>query len=405
MLEQTFSFEGSSGDQVTGRLLKRANRTPKGFALFAHCFTCGKDLFSAREITRALCEQGFGVFRFDFTGIGESEGEFSETNFHSNVEDVVAAADFLESKFQSPSLLIGHSFGGTASLVAASRIPSTRAVATIGSPYSPEHVRKNFEEAFREIEETGQAQVNIAGSSFTLKQHFLESIEEPNMKEELRDMDASLLILHSPQDEIVDILNAEEIYRNARHPKSFISLDGANHLLADKQDAKYTGRVIASWSERYLDEPDPSSDSRYESVQVHTGTVKYDTDISVRSHFFSADEPKSVGGGDRGPTPYELVSGGLGSCTSITLRMYADRKDWPLEEIQVEIEHENVHAEECKNCETDEGKVDVFTRKLKLVGDLTDEQRQRLLNIANKCPVHRTMESEIYVETRLIDDR
>jgi len=401
MRTEKLNFDNRRGRELVGRMEWPLDGTPRAFALMAHCFTCGKDLFVVREISRQLAREGFAVFRFDFTGLGESEGDFSEQTLHTNVDDLVDAARFLDETYQAPGLLIGHSLGGPAVAMAREEIPSAGALVQIAAPFDPAHIKKHFEDRVREIEENGTAEVTIAGRTFTLRNEFLEALDKQRMESVYGNLDAALLLLHSPVDEVVGIDNAEKIYRAARHPKSYISLDGADHLLSSKEDARYAGRVIGAWASRYVKESEERSLTTDKQVVVRTGREKYYTEVRAEGHSLEADEPVSVGGADRGPTPYGLLLSSLGACTSMTLRMYADRKEWALDEVRVHLEHEKIHAEDCERCESKEGKVDRIDRVIELEGDLTDEQRDRLLEIANKCPVHRTLHTENEVRSRL----
>jgi len=348
--------------------------------------------------------RGFGVLRFDFTGLGESEGEFSETNFSGNVEDLIDAAEFLSNSYKSPSLLIGHSLGGAAAIFAAANIESVTAIATIGAPSEPIHVKKQLTGKLSEIENHGQATVDLGGREFTVRQQFLDDLEDKKLLTSIKSLRKALLFLHSPQDAIVGIRNAEELYLNAHHPKSFISLDGADHLLSEKKDSLYAGDVIASWAKRYVLIPQvPLLDTDHQVVAGLDVGEGFTTSMKVGRHYMTADEPVSAGGNDFGPSPYELVSAGLASCTAMTLQMYAKRKSWPLEHVKVHTSYGKNHAEDCKNCESGQAKIDTFQRTVELKGPLSPEQRNRLLEIANKCPVHRTLHSEIRIITELVE--
>jgi putative redox protein len=400
MSYERVEFTNQDGTPLAARLDRPSQGAPDAYALFAHCFTCSKDLRSVGAISRALNRQNIGVLRFDFTGLGESEGDFSETNFSSNVGDLTAAAQFLDEQYQAPRILVGHSLGGAAVLQAAHRIPSAEAIATIAAPYDPEHVTRLLDDALEEIKTRGEARITLAGRSFTIRKQFLDDLAATKMEETIRTLDRALLLFHSPVDQTVGVENAGRIFEAAKHPKSFVSLDDADHLLTDVTDAEYVGTVLGAWARKYVgieEEEAPAAEG-----QVVTQTEdEYRTEIRAGKHALVADEPESVGGDDAGPTPYDYLLAGLGSCTGMTLRMYADRKDWPLEEATVHLSHEKVHAEDCDHCETKEGKVDHIKREIELAGDLTADQRQRLLEIANKCPVHRTLHSEIDVETAL----
>ncbi|MCY3771237.1 MAG: alpha/beta fold hydrolase [Gemmatimonadetes bacterium] len=403
---QTLSFPSDHGDLLAARLSLPPDGRPVAYALFAHCFTCNRNLNAVRRISQEMSDHGLAVLQFDFTGLGDSEGDFSETGFASNVDDLVAAAKYLESHHEAPQVLIGHSLGGAAVLKAAGSIPSCNAVVTIGAPAEPKHVAHLIEDARETIEQTGQATVTLAGRSFLIKKQFLDDLDETRMEDTIRRLRRALLVCHSPVDQTVGIENAARIFQAAMHPKSFLSLDKADHLLSNEADAFYVGRAAAAWATRYLDAPaaeDGGPEAAGCQVVVRTGREHYYTEVVASGHRLTVDEPESVGGTDRGGTPYDLLLGALGSCTSITLRMYADRKSWLLEEIVVRLSHAKVHASQCETCETAEGKVDRIEREIELIGDLSDEQRARLLEIADRCPVHRTLHSEILVETRLYD--
>lgn len=404
MKTEKIRFENRKGQILVGHLERPASGKPLATALLAHCFTCGKDLYAVRVLSRSLAKLGFAVLRFDFTGIGESEGDFSETSFATNVEDLQDAATYLANHYRPPQLYVGHSLGGPASVVAASKSSTCEALATIAAPFDPDHLETHFPEVKQQTETQGEAEIEISGSSFTVRKAFFESLRQVDMQQVYRDLSASLMILHSPSDDVVGIDNAASIYRAARHPKNFISLDGANHLLANRKDAEFAGSMIAQWARRYVDVEESRRVNPQKRVGVWTGREPYYTEIAAGNHALVADEPESVGGSDLGPTPYDLLVSGLGACTSMTLRMYADRKEWPLDEVQVHLDHQKIHADDCQNCETESGKVDYIERGVELEGDLTDEQRERLLEIADKCPVHRTLHGEIEVDTRLIQE-
>lgn len=407
MASERLTFTNDRGDELAARL-ERPDGPPTAYALFAHCFTCSKDLRAARTISKALCDRGFAVLRFDFTGLGESEGDFSDTNFSSNAQDLVAAAHFLDAQYEAPSLLIGHSLGGAAVLQAAHDMPSVQAIATIGAPAEPSHVMQLLDDEIDTIQSEGEASVTLAGRSFTIKKQFLDDLEAQHMRDTIGDLDRPLMIFHSPVDQTVGVENAAAIYQAAKHPKSYVSLDQADHLLTNPDDATYVAHVISALAVRYLDAesvatpPDDApgdADAPESGVTATTGTEGYRTEMQARHHALVGDEPASLGGEDTGPTPYEYLSAGLASCTTMTLQMYARRKDWPLEKAHVEVQHNKIHAKDCDNCETESGKIDRFTRTVTVEGDLSDEQRARLLEIANKCPVHRTLHSEINVVT------
>ena len=407
-------FPGSTGENLAAVLEFPEGAAPAGWALFAHCFTCTKDIFSARHMTAGLARRGFGVMRFDFTGLGESEGEFAAANFSSNVRDLVCAADFLRETGRAPTLLVGHSLGGAAALAAAGEIAEIRAVSTVGAPAEPAHVAHLFTGAQDEIREKGEAEVLLAGRPFRIRRQFLEDIEETKLAGKIAALGRegkALLIFHSAADATVGIENARKIYQAARHPKSFVSLDRADHLLSDKRDAAYVSDVLAAWAARYL--PQTAQARAAEAAQTDGGENevaavsfaggRLAAKIQVGKHEMVADEPSSVGGGNAGATPYGFLLSALGACTAMTLRMYARRKEWKLDDAVVTLRHSKVHAADCEDCEGDEGRVDVIEREVLLKGDLDAEQRARLLEIADKCPVHRTLEGGTKIRTRLAD--
>ncbi|MDX1665804.1 MAG: bifunctional alpha/beta hydrolase/OsmC family protein [Saprospiraceae bacterium] len=399
MRTKKVNFENEKGEKLSARLELPANQRPHTYAVFAHCFTCSKNLTAVKNISRALSIRGIAVLRFDFTGLGESEGDFADTNFSSNIQDLIRAAEYLKDEYAAPSILVGHSLGGSAVLAAAGEIPSVKAIATIGAPASPEHVKHHFETEIDDIEEEGVAEVNIGGRSFTVKKQFIEDIREKRLKPKIRELEAALLIMHAPQDDIVEISNATQIYKAARHPKSFVSLEGADHLLSDKKDSRYTGEMIACWSERYIDLPEREKLKSEKEVVARLGEEGFTTDIAVRQHGLTADEPEEVGGNDFGPSPYELLSAGLGACTVMTMQMYARRKKWDLHEVKVHLEHYKDYAEDMERCQDSDSKVDHFERIIEMEGDLDQDQKERLLEIADKCPVHRTLKGDIKIVT------
>ncbi|WP_340075070.1 bifunctional alpha/beta hydrolase/OsmC family protein [Leptobacterium sp. I13] len=395
-------FKNKQGQTLSGRLELPADSRPHNFVLFAHCFTCNKNLSAVRNISRALASNGFGVLRFDFTGLGESEGEFADTNFSGNVEDLITAANYLAEHYKSPSLIIGHSLGGAAVIFAASKIDSIQAIATIGAPSNPTHVKHLFKSDLDAINKDGKATVNLSGRDFTIKKQFIDDLESKSLPDTVKEMRKPLLVMHSPQDTTVGVQNAKEIYDAAFHPKSFVSLDGADHLLTNKQDSLYVGEVIASWAKRYISTPEtPKLQTQHQVVANLDTEDGFTTQMKLGDHFLTADEPESVGGQNFGPNPYELVSAGLAACTAMTIRMYASHKKWDLQNIEVHISHDKKYAEDCENPESKTAKIDTFTREIRLIGNLEETQRNRILNIANKCPVHKTLHSDIKVETVL----
>ena len=397
------TFTGAGGESLAARLDLPQGR-PRAYALFAHCFTCNKDIFAAARIAGGLAERGFAVLRFDFTGLGASEGDFANTNFSSNIEDLVRAADFLRERYAAPQLLIGHSLGGAAVLAAAARVPEARAVATIAAPADPAHVAAHFTAARAEIEAAGEAEVQLVGRPFRIKKQFLEDIAAHRLETAIGGLKKALMVFHAPRDATVGIDNASRIFLAARHPKSFVSLDDADHLLSRRSDAVYVAEVLAAWAGRYLGEQEaaaPALRAPAGSVVVEeTGEGIFTQRIAAGPHALTADEPESSGGLDMGPSPYDFLLAALGACTSMTLRLYADRKGLALERTRVTLSHDKIHAEDCAACETKEGKLDRIERVIEMTGDLAPEERRRLLEIADKCPVHRTLHSEILIETR-----
>lgn len=402
---QKIQFRGSNGNQLAA-LLDKPSGSISAFALFAHCFTCSKDIFAANRIANALTELGIAVLRFDFTGLGDSDGEFSNSNFSSNIADLIAAGNYLEDEFQAPQILIGHSLGGAAVLAAAKSMSSVRAVVTINAPASPEHVLKNFQCSIDEINQNGVAEVKLAGRKFSITKQFLDDIQQQRLSKDISTLNKALLVFHSPVDTTVDVSNAAEIYGHAKHPKSFVSLDSADHLLSNRADAIYVGNIIAAWSNRYLE--DVTREEDLAEVKATEGSVvvaetkqgQFSQFVSIGGKYsLRADEPESYGGTDTGGSPYDLLLAGLGACTSMTMRMYAQRKKIPLERVWVKLKHDKIHAQDCQDCETTNGKVDQIEREIHMTGNLTSEDRQSLLAISEKCPVHRTLHSEVHIRT------
>lgn len=395
-------FSGHDGSLLAARLDTPAV-TPHAWALLAHCFSCSKDILAAREITAALVAGGIGVLRFDFTGLGNSQGDFSNTNFSTNVQDLVAAAGWLQKAHGGPQLLIGHSLGGAAVIVAAHDIAQVKAVVTIGAPSDAAHVINAIRTHVETIEDEGEAEVELAGRAFVLKRQFLDDVRGANVTQAAAGLKRPLLVMHAPLDKTVGIENATGLFVAARHPKSFISLDQADHLLTAPGDARRAGKLIAAWAEPYIFDagtatPVQETGGTRDVIVRETGHGKFENAVVIGDFTALADEPVDVGGGGRGPDPYEYVAAGLGACTSMTLRMYADRKGWPLERVSVAISHGKDHAQDCLNCE-DAGRIDVFDRAITIEGDLDPTQRARMMEIADKCPVHRTLEAGGHVRT------
>ena len=404
MSQGKITFTGHAGTPLAARLDMPGGQL-RATAIFAHCFTCSKDIPAARRIAQRLASMGIAVLRFDFTGLGHSKGEFENTNFSSNVDDLVIAANYLAEHNTAPTLLIGHSLGGAAVLKAASQIPSIKAVVTIGAPVDPGHVIHNFGSSLDEIAKNGAATVELAGRAFTITQDFVKDVSETNLLPSIENLKRALLVLHSPTDQTVGIENAAQIFTTAKHPKSFVTLDNTDHLITKKEDAEYAAEIIAAWSVRYLGIHQPAApigapEGIVRSTEADAGGFLQDITAGPLHHTL-ADEPTTYGGTNKGMSPYQFLSAGLAACTAMTVRMYARRKNWPLEAIHVDITHNKVHAQDCEACLSTISKVDVFTRKIHLSGPLDDDQKQRLLEIADKCPVHRTLESDIKVKTVL----
>jgi len=397
---ERFDFSNAAGERLAA-LLDSPIEPPRAYALFAHCFTCGKDIRAAKRIAEALTALGIAVLRFDFTGLGSSEGEFGNTTFSSNVADLIAAADALRRTRRAPAILIGHSLGGAAVLAAAADVAEARAVVTIAAPCDPTHVVGLFKDRIGEIDTAGGIDVNLAGRPFRISRAFLDDVNQQRLRDRIGALHKALLVFHSPTDDIVGIENATYIFTAAKHPKSFVSLAGADHLLSRRSDATYVANVIRAWAERYLDVVDIGRDLPSEAgVTVQeTRAGRFQQEVRTGRHRFLADEPVDVGGLDSGPGPYDLVLAGLGACTSMTLRLYAERKAVPLDRVTVRLGHSRIHAVDCENCETKEGMIDRIDRVITLAGDLNEEQRIRLIEIADKCPVHRTLTSEIDIRT------
>jgi uncharacterized OsmC-like protein/alpha/beta superfamily hydrolase len=398
------TFPGSFGTPLDARYDHPVGPI-RATALFAHCFTCSKDIAAASRISRALAHRGLGVLRFDFTGLGHSDGEFENTGFSSNIDDLVRAADHLRATHRAPSLLIGHSLGGTAVLAAAERIPEATGVVTIGAPSNPTHVERLFTPAIEAIRRDGAAEVELGGRRFRIRREMVEDLEAHPLAQRIAALGKALLVMHAPFDATVGIDNASEIFLAAKHPKSFVSLDGAEHLLTHRADAEYAAEVIAGWAGRYLP-PMPEDDRRTEPGEVLVEENRYGrfaNDVVIGSHRLRADEPRDAGGDDTGPSPYGYLAAALGACTSMTLRVYADRKQWPLERVSVTVAHDRIHAADCEECETKTGRIDRFDRMVRLSGPLSAEQRQRLIEIAERCPVHQTLHGPVQVRTRAVD--
>ncbi len=401
MKNKKIEFVNAKGIQLSGELALPLNQFPKSYAIFAHCFTCNKNLHAVKNISRALTSHGFGVLRFDFTGLGQSGGDFSNTNFSSNIQDLEDVANYMRKELKAPELLIGHSLGGAAVIFASQKIPSIKSVATIGAPSSPQHVQHLFESKIEEIKRNDVVRVAIGGRFFPISAQFIEDISKQNMNKILSSLEKPILIMHSPQDKVVGIKNAAEIYSAAKHPKSFISLDGADHLLSKKEDSVYAGNLIAEWAFRYIELDEEEHLKTTEQVVVKIGNKGLTTDILAKGHPIIADEPESVGGENFGPSPYNLLLSSLGACTAMTLRLYADRKEWDLDEVIIHLKHDKTYITDSKNINEKGIKVDRIEKNISLIGDLDDSKKQRLLEIADKCPVHRTLTNRIEIASEL----
>lgn len=391
-----FDFPNRQGEILSGNLELPAEK-PIAYALFAHCFTCSKDIIAPNIISKTLTKSGIAVLRFDFTGLGNSQGDFENTNFSSNVDDLLSACEHLGKEFEAPELLIGHSLGGAAVLKAASKLSSIKAVVTIGAPSSVDHVKHLFSDDIEEIKNKGQAVVDLAGREFTIKKQFIDDIMSTDVLDEVKDFKKALLVMHSPTDNTVSVEHAASIFSSAKHPKSYVSLDDADHLLMNRTDATYAGEVIGAWAQRYISKRGDEV-RKLETGKVYVKTrkgAKYTNDVSTTEHESVADEPESVKGNNLGMTPYEYLLAGLGACTSMTIKMYAEHKGLTIDEVEVILSHQKIDAKDCEDCETESGKVDVISKNIRIEGDLTEEQENRIREIAERCPVNRTLQSEV----------
>ncbi|MFD2822904.1 alpha/beta fold hydrolase [Lacinutrix iliipiscaria] len=402
MKNTKLNIENKKGHALQAYLELPANQKPNHYAIFAHCFTCTSTLSAVKNISRALTTHGFGVIRFDFTGLGKSEGEFAESYFSANVEDLIAVSDYIELHYKAPSLLVGHSLGGAAVISAGAKLNHVKAIATIGAPSNVNHVTHLFSHGFDEVEEKGEAEVNIGGRPFKINKEFVEDFSKSNLPSIVKNLRKPLLVMHSPIDTIVGIKNAEQIYHEAHHPKSFVTLDQADHLLTNSRDSQYAGNVIGTWVKRYF-EPQENEmlETNGEQLVGYLNLIEdnFTTSIQTKNHSMIADEPASIGGDDFGPSPYEYLNAGLVACTAMTLKMYAQRKQWDLKEVFVYVTHSRKHSDDL-NIETDNPTyLDHISKKLKLVGNLDAKQKERLKEIASKCPVHKTLASEVVFDT------
>jgi uncharacterized OsmC-like protein/esterase/lipase len=393
------------GLKLQGYLEFPANQKPNNFAIFAHCFSCNSNFKATKNISRALTNHGFGVLRFDFTGLGKSEGEFADSYFSANVEDLIDVHNYLETHYKAPSLLIGHSLGGAAVIVAASKLENIKAVATIGAPATVGHVTHLFSHEPEDISEKGAIKVNIGGRPFKINEDFVADFSKTDLPKIIKELRKPILVMHAPFDKIVGIENAHEIYHNAHHPKSFVSLDDADHLLTKASDSIYVGNMIGTWAERYF-EPEENSmiSSEGEQLVAHLNILEdnFTTSIQTKKHSFIADEPENVGGDNFGPSPYDFLSAGLAACTVMTLKLYTERKKWDLQEVFVYITYSKKHRDDLDIDADKPTRFDHLQKKLKFIGNLDEKQKQRLKEIAAKCPVHKTLQSKIIIETAIV---
>ena len=412
MKSKNLNFKNKEGKELSGILHLPVDDKPIAIIIFAHCFTCNKDLRAVRNLSAEISSQGLGIFLFDFTGLGKSDGDFSDTNFSSNVDDLIKASKMIEKRFPLPQVFLGHSLGGAAVLKAASNLSTIKAIATIGAPFNPFHVTKLFSEKIEEIKSNGKATVNIGGRPFKLSRDFIHDLDDQNQTATIKNLRRPLLVMHSPQDTIVGIENAASIYQAAHHPKSFISLNNADHLLSDKRHSTYAAKMVANWVVAVFEKNDEATliKTKEEEDTVSEGFVRaktysdsFATPVLAGSHRLLIDEPESLGGSDLGPTPYDLLAGSLAACTTLTIQMYAQRKKWPLEEVVVEVKHSHRHKIDCEESVEIEKKIDHFEKIIYFEGELSDDQINRLKDIANRCPVHRTLENEIEIDSQYIN--
>ncbi|WP_298898337.1 bifunctional alpha/beta hydrolase/OsmC family protein [uncultured Psychroserpens sp.] len=405
MSNERLKIENNKGHKLQAYLELPANQKPSYFAIFAHCFTCSSTLSAVKNISRSLTNHGFGVVRFDFTGLGRSEGEFADSHFSANVDDLIAVNDYLTKNYEAPALLVGHSLGGAAVLVAASKLNNIKAVATIGAPATVNHVKHLFSHGIEDIKQKGKVEVNIGGRPFKIDEGFVSDFDKTDLPAIVKSLRKPLLILHSPIDTIVGIKNAEQLYHNAHHPKSFVTLDDADHLLSNTRDSLYAGDIIGSWVQRYFEPKENKMlDTGGEQLVAHLNLRdnNFTTTIQTSKHNFIADEPDSVGGDDFGPSPYDFLSAGLAACTVMTLKLYAERKQWDLQEVYAHITYSKKHSDDLMLDIESPKRIDHLSKKLTFIGNLDDSQKQRLKEIASKCPVHKTLQSEVIIDTELI---
>ena len=411
MPRQKVTFTNSRGIDLAGALETPKEGVPiRSYALFAHCFTCGKDIAAASRVARALTKYGIAVLRFDFTGLGNSDGDFANTNFSSNVDDLLAAYQMLETDYRAPQLIVGHSLGGTAVLNAASKMPAIKAVSTIGSPATADHVEHLFT-CTPELDQEGIAHIDLGMRKFSVRKEMLDDLREHNSADYIGKIGLPIMVFHSPIDTVVSVNEAGKIFQAAKHPKSFVSLDSADHMLTKAADAEFVAQTLASWADRYLDEAPVAADTtdaipaqaktlKHGDVLITEKDKKFLRGLYTADHQVISDEPRSMGGSNLGATPYDLLLMAVGSCTSMTIRMYANHKKIPLEDVNVKLSHERIHTDDCAECEGESGKIERITRDITFKGELSDSQRKRLLEIADRCPVHRTLEGDLVIRTR-----
>lgn len=407
MKNTKLNIQNSKGHKLQAYLELPANQKPNYYAIFAHCFTCTSSLSAVKNISRALTNHGFGVVRFDFTGLGRSEGNFADSHFSANVEDLLSVSNYMERNYKAPSLLVGHSLGGAAVLSAASQLENIEAVATIGAPASVNHVTHLFSHGIEDIKEKGDVEVNIGGRPFNINKDFVDDFSKTDLPEVVKKLRKPLLILHSPVDSIVEIKNAEQLYHHAHHPKSFITLDDADHLLSNPKDSNYAGNMIGTWVQRYFESHENDMlETNGEQMVGHLNLVEdnFTTSIQTKNHSMLADEPAAFGGDDFGPSPYEYLNAGLVACTAMTLKMYSQRKNWDLKEVFVYVTNSRKHSDDLGLELEKPAYLDYISKKLRFVGDLDEVQKQRLKEIASKCPVHKTLVSEVVFETSIIEN-
>lgn len=406
MKSTKLNIQNKKGHKLQAYLELPANQKPNYYAIFAHCFTCNSTLNAVKNISRSLTNHGFGVVRFDFTGLGGSEGEFAESHFSANVEDLLSVSQYLEENYEAPGLLVGHSLGGAAVIAAASKLDNIKAVATIGAPATSSHVTHLFSHGIDEVKEKGEVEINIGGRPFKINKEFVEDFGKTNLPEITKNLRKPLLIMHAPFDKIVGIENAHKLYHEAHHPKSFVSLDDADHLLSNVKDSIYAGNMIGTWVQRYFEQKDNVMlNTNGEQLVAHLNLKEdnFTTSIQTTRHDFIADEPTSFGGDDFGPSPYDFLSAGLAACTVMTLKLYAERKKWDLQEVFAYITYSKKHSDDLMLDVEKPMRIDHLQKRLKFVGDLDEKQKQRLKEIASKCPVHKTLKSEVIIETELIE--